>query len=95
MTKEDIMKRAEVLCAMDCVMAHLNDEDVWMMWAENGVPDGGPIHILDDKTEERRQYYGDIAEDCDDEDFEWMVKTFVKCIRRACWKSAYDEGGIV
>lgn len=28
MTREDIMKRAEVLCAMDCVMAHLTLREV-------------------------------------------------------------------
>ena len=50
--------RAEVLCLMDSLVAHLNDEDNQTGWLVNGVPDGGPRVVL---TAEQSEYYGNVV----------------------------------
>lgn len=77
--------RAEVLCLMDSLVAHLNyegDQDCWLM---NGVPDGGPRVVL---TAEQSEYYGQFVDD-----FEEKVKLFAKIVRRVCFKMKYEPGG--
>ena len=93
--EEEKVRRAELLCAMDVVARHINDEDIGDMWLVDGVPDGGDFHIFNDNTEERRKYYGDLVDCMDECDFEYTVKLFAKLVKKACFKTQFVEGGIV
>lgn len=77
--------RAEVLCLMDSLVAHLNDEDDQTGWLMNGVPDGGPRVVL---TAEQSEYYGQFVDD-----FEELVKLFAQIVRRVCFKTRYEPKG--
>lgn len=77
--------RAEVLCLMDSLVAHLNDEDDQTGWLVNGVPDGGPRVVL---TAEQSEYYGQFVDD-----FEGLVKLFAQIVRRVCFKTKYEPKG--
>ena len=77
--------RAEVLCLMDSLVAHLNDEDDQTGWLVNGVPDGGPRVVL---TAEQSEYYGQFVDD-----FEEMVNLFARTVRRTCFKTRYEPKG--
>lgn len=76
--------RAEALCLMDSLVAHL-DEDDQAGWLMNGVPDGGPRVVL---TAEQSEYYGQFVDE-----FEDMVKLFATIVRRVCFKTRYEPGG--
>lgn len=78
--------RAEVLCLMDSLVAHLNDEDDQTGWLINGVPDGGPRVVL---TAEQSEYYGQFVDD-----FGELVKLFARTVRRACFKTTYEPKGL-
>lgn len=77
--------RAEVLCLMDSLVAHLNDEDDQNSWLMNGVPDGGPRVVL---TAAQSEYYGQFVDD-----FEEMVNLFARIVRRVCFKTKYEPKG--
>jgi len=89
---ERVKSRAAVLCAMDCIMHHLNDECDIEAWLMLGVPDGGPFDVMDDTSPaERLDYYESFA---DDETFEDMVKLFARIVKRVCFKgSEYQAHG--
>lgn len=76
---DQVRSRAEVLCAMDEIMHHLNDECDIESWLVLGVPDGGPRLEL---TDEQLAYYGAHAED-----FEEMVELFATIVRRTCFSA--------
>jgi hypothetical protein len=81
--------RAEALCAMDCLMHHLNDEEDIEGWLMNGVPDGGPWGVLDGTDpKERLDYYMPFVDD-----FEEHAKLFARIVRRVCFKTTYKKGG--
>ena len=87
--------RAEVLCAIDCIMHHLNDECDNESWLALGVPDGGPWDVLGaDTPDTRLEYYMQFAENGDE--FEEMVELFAKIIRRVCFGRGdkYCKAGI-
>lgn len=77
--------RAEALCLMDSLVAHLNDEDDQTSWLMNGIPDGGPRMVI---NEEQSEYYGQFVDD-----FEEFAKLFAKIVRRVCFKVKYEPGG--
>lgn len=77
--------RAEALCLMDSLVAHLNDEDDQTGWLVNGIPDGGPRVVL---TAEQSEYYGQFVDD-----FEEFTKLFAQIVRRVCFKTKYEPGG--
>lgn len=77
--------RAEALCLMDSLVAHLNDEDDQTGWLMNGVPDGGPRVVL---TAEQSEYYGQFVDD-----FEEFTKLFATIVRRVCFRTKYEPGG--
>lgn len=76
-----IRSRAEVLCAMDEIMHHLNDECDIASWLMLGVPDGGPRLEL---TADQLEYYGAYA---GDEDFEGMVERFATIVKLTCFSA--------
>lgn len=79
-----VKSRAAVLCAMDCIMHHLNDECDIEGWLMNGVPDGGPFDVIDNTSpDERLDYYGSFT---DDETFEDNVRLFATIVKRVCFK---------
>lgn len=80
-----VESRAEVLCLMDSLVAHLNDEDDHNDWLLNGVPDGGPRVIL---TAEQSEYYRQFVDE-----FEEMVRVFARTVRRVCFKTTYEPKG--
>ena len=81
---ERTRSRAAVLCAMDCIMHHLNDECDIEAWLVLGVPDGGPFDVMDGTDPaERLDYYGSFT---DDETFEDNVKLFARIVKRVCLK---------
>ena len=81
--------RAEVLCAMDCVMHHLNDEDAIESWLACGVPDGLPWDVLNANADRYADYMG-IAQDMSDEEFEQNVRLFACIVKRECYKAVYQ-----
>ena len=86
--RERARSRAEVLCAMDCIMHHLNDEEDITGWLSEGVPDGGPFDVLDEEGGPKSQYYGQFVDD-----FEAMVEVFARTIRRVCFNTKYAPAG--
>ena len=83
LSEQQVKSRAAVLCSMDCIMHHLNDEVDIVGWLMNGVPDGGPFDVMDDTSSaERMDYYGSFT---DDETFEDMVKLFATIVKRVCF----------
>ena len=87
-----VLSKAEVLCAMDCLMHHLNDEDAIDPWLVNGVPDGMDSSVLDYRTSrERTAQFVSMAESMTDDDFEDMVKLFAATIRRECFETKYSR----
>lgn len=70
----DIEERIELLRAMDCIMRHMNDEEVIMTWLEVGIPDGACED--DDDCE-----LIDIAED--NGEFSEIMDTFVNLMQVA------------
>ena len=80
-----VESRAMVLCAMDVLMHHLNDEDMIEGWLENGVPDGAPPLRL---TQEQLGYYAQFVDD-----FEEMTKIFARTVRRVCFSTRYEPRG--
>lgn len=81
--------RAEVLCAMDCLMHHLNDEYAIEPWLENGVPDGMPWNVLEADADRFADYLG-LAQEMSDEEFEDMVKLFAQTVRQECFSVKYQ-----
>ena len=77
--------RAELLCAMDVIMHHLNDEEDIETWLVCGVPDGAPPFHL---TAEQQDYYRQCVDD-----FEDIVKVFARTVRRVCFKTTYQPKG--
>lgn len=77
--------RAEVLCAMDVIMHHLNDEEDMEAWLVYGVPDGAPPFRL---TAGQQDYYLQFVDD-----FEDFVKMFARIVRRTCLKTTYEPKG--
>jgi len=77
--------RAEVLCAMDVIMHHLNDEEDIEAWLVYGVPDGAPPFHL---TAEQQDYYLQCVDD-----FEDIVKMFARIVKRVCFKTRYEPKG--
>jgi len=87
-----VLSKAEILCAMDCLMHHLSDEDAIEPWLANGVPDGMDWTVLDYRTgRERTAEFMELAESMSDEDFEDMVRLFAATIRRECFETKYSR----
>ena len=80
-----VESRAMVLCAMDVLMHHLNEEEMIDGWLENGVPDGAPPLRL---TTEQIKYYSQFVDD-----FEEMTKIFARIVRRVCFSTRYEPRG--
>ena len=83
--------RAEVLCAMDCLMHHVNDEDWMADWLTDGVPDGMPWHVLD-REDSRAGDYPELVEGMTDEEFDAMVRLFARQVKRGCFVTRYESG---
>ena len=81
--------RAEVLCAMDCLMHHLSDEDVIGWWLEEGVPDGLSWDVLSPSAERELDYL-DIASGMTDFEFESIVRIFACTVRDQCFTKLKD-----
>lgn len=82
----EVDSRAECLLLMDKLMRHLSDEEDMVGWLVNGVPDGGPAL---NPTEEQMDYYRDYVDD-----FEEHVRLFAKIVRRVCFRTRYEPGGL-
>lgn len=85
-----IRSRAEVLCAMDCLMHHLSDEDATEWWLEEGVPDGLSWDVLSPSAEREADYL-DIASDMTDFEFESIVRIFACTVRDQCFARSKDR----
>ncbi len=74
MTKQQIEKRATVLKAMDTIAKLVQNEDVFEIWLDFGIPNG----TIDEKTMPE-----DLEELCDNESMLDIMYTFQKLIKRA------------
>jgi len=81
--------RAEILCAMDCLIHHLNDEDAMEAWLVNGVPDGLSWDVLNANADRYADYMS-IAQDMEDKEFEDIVHLFARIVKRECFKTVYE-----
>jgi hypothetical protein len=80
------LSKAEIACAMDVLMHHLNDENAIEPWLINGIPDGLNTDILNPRAgKERLSDYIDYG-DMPDNEFEDLVKLFATIVRNECFK---------
>lgn len=87
---KNVESRAEVLCAMDCLVHHLNDEEQSVAWLRDAVPDGLPWDVLQSSSS-RREEYMDIASDMSDSDFESCVHLFACIVKAECFRMKYEQ----
>lgn len=87
---KNVESRAEVLCAMDCLVHHLNDEEQSVAWLRDAVPDGLPWDVLRPSSS-RREEYMDIASDMSDSDFETCVHLFACIVKAECFRVKYEQ----
>lgn len=79
----DINERIKMIRAMDMIARSVNNENAFMYWLENGVPDGD---ITEDTTDEELKYL------CDDDIMKYIMHSFVKLMGYANKDGLYFDG---
>lgn len=86
--------RAEILCALNCLVKHLNDEEQTIPWLAEGVPDDCPSDLWYTTNEERKKAFADLVEDMPDVDYHAIVKLGFSLLRRNIMPMKYDKSAL-
>lgn len=89
-TNIDANERMKMVCAMEYIMRHLNDEEIFCdVWLSDAVADGDLRYgKFDYKLEDFDRFY------LQDDAFKLIVDTFVYCVRAAYKSGGFYCGGI-
>lgn len=79
---------AEALCAMDCLMHHINDEDEIACWLQDGVPDNDYWRVAEPDPD-RAEFYYALTEGMTYGSYETCVKIFANAVKRQCFATKY------
>lgn len=85
-----IVYKAEVLAAMDCLMHHLSDEEDFVNWKMNAIPDMFNWNILDWDTREaskRTEDYVQAVANMTDIEYESITHMFADIVRCQCFET--------
>ena len=82
---------AEILCAMDCLMHHLNDDNGQDLedWMFSAIPANDKWKLMrTDKT--RKNFYYNIVKDMSPSSFEMIVMLFANFVKDKCFDVRYN-----
>lgn len=85
---------AEALCAMDCLMHHMNDEDETARWLQAGVQDNDHWRVAEPDPG-RAEFYYDLTEGMTYGDYETYVMMFARAVKAQCFKTKYSPRAII
>lgn len=85
---------AEVLCAVDCLMHHMNDEDEIACWLQDGVQDNVHWRVSEPDLD-RADFYYDLTGGMTYGEYESFVRMFANAVKRQCFATKYTPRAFV
>lgn len=91
----ELLNKAEIIAAMDCLVHHMYDVSALRRWTRDALPDSYDWRVLDasdGRAEMRTDGYARIAEQMTPAQFEVVCATFAELVASRCLRRQYCIG---